>query len=1134
MFPVSSSRLLRLLVVNLLIWSMAAVAFPVARAQDPAPEPTPVVRDGSSPATAAGSCWALKQDFPRLPSGAYWLLTPHMEAPQQFYCDQTMDGGGWVLIGQGREGWQPYADGAGDPARLLDRGRSPEDFTPVQLPADTVDGLLSGTAVNQLEEGMRVVRARNSSGTRWQSVDIVPGKMSTWTWAHATEDTAARYRFDNGSWRSGGQFEAGFGTDSLYNRVDMSISSTRDWHRGYGYGSSVLEGSTSPTNYFWSPRGSAPLPYSELYLRPRISSDSFDPIPDEGTPASQSRGLVDNFAAPTTWGVTGNLNGRVAEGNAPVQAFAEIGDTMFVGGNFTHAEQKSTGRAEPRTALAAFDSTTGDLREGFRLEFDNQVKALLELPDGRLLVGGDFRHVNGEPHVGTVVVDAYSGEIDPSWTLQGTNRLSSGLVSVTSLSLSGDFVYLGGNFTHLSDDSVRDSYSRGAGRVRLNGTPDRYWNPEFNGTVVDIDTSAAGDRFYAAGYFTRSATHVAMKATALSTEPGVLPVSDWVFQGSADERTNYQQAIEDAGEVLFVAGSEHSLLGHDTQTFERVSGSITKNIGGDFQAIASNGDITYAGCHCTQNMYENAHLWPTMNRDWTRVDSIQWVGAWDARTGRQLGEFSPYHLKSANGGAWSLYIASDGALWVGGDFLRSHTSLHTSQWNGGWVRYPALDVEAPQTPSQVWADGSGEEEIELRWSAVSDAVAYEVLRDDRVIAHVEGTGATVPRGGDNRFFVRAVDGAGNRSASTSRWLAPTPGEVDPNSPVLIDEGALWRYSYDQGAPAAGWNTVGADRSTWDEGAVPVGYGAGGLATQLTPPTGSPRPVTTWFAHEFTVADPTAFTTATLDYVADDGAVVYLNGREIHRTRMPEGPIYPDTRAHAPISTTAARAERPTVEVPSAWLVEGTNVLAVETHVNYLSSPNLSFDANLMVTDAAPAPEPVVEEPVYSPGIGEGEVWSYWYEMEEPAIGWDTVADVSLWEQGVAPIGWGHHGVATVLDVPAAERARTMYFVKDLDIDPLQLDDAAVLILRVRADDGVLVRLNGEEVGRHRMPEGAVTHHTNAETAVNTATAIADPLIIEIPVAALIAGPNRIAVETHLNYRSSPSITFELSAEVITP
>ena len=95
---------------------------------------------------------------------------------------------------------------------------------------------------------------------------------------------------------------------------------------------------------------------------------------------------------------------------------------------------------------------------------------------------------------------------------------------------------------------------------------------------------------------------------------------------------------------------------------------------------------------------------------------------------------------------------------MGGDFLRSHTSLHTSQWNGGWVRYPALDVEAPQTPSQVWADGSGEEEIELRWSAVSDAVAYEVLRDDRVIAHSDLIG-----GGESTsvtFPVSAIQGDG--------------------------------------------------------------------------------------------------------------------------------------------------------------------------------------------------------------------------------------------------------------------------------------------------------------------------------------------------------------------------------------
>ncbi|WIM73057.1 hypothetical protein QP028_05060 [Corynebacterium suedekumii] len=38
-----------------------------------------------------------------------------------------------------------------------------------------------------------------------------------------------------------------------------------------------------------------------------------------------------------------------------------------------------------------------------------------------------------------------------------------------------------------------------------------------------------------------------------------------------------------------------------------------------------------------------------------------------------------------------------------------------------------------------------------------------------------------------------MDAAGNRSASTPVWRAPDAGETDPNSPVLIDQGALWRY-----------------------------------------------------------------------------------------------------------------------------------------------------------------------------------------------------------------------------------------------------------------------------------------------------------------------------------------------------
>ncbi len=1098
-----------------------------------AAQETPTVkRDGLTEATAAASCWEIKQKDPNSADGVYWLLTPQMAAPAQFFCDQTMDGGGWVMIGRGREGWDRYPDGKGKPEDLHKRERTPASFPAALLPSATIDGLLGGVSVNALAEGMRVVRATDAQGTSWQTFDMRPKKMQSWTWALSSEDTAT-YRINNGAWQQSGLMNAVFGTDTGWNRMDLTTGSARKYNMGFGYGSSVRAGDTSATNFLWSANGSAPLPYAELYIRPQVSSDNgFEALPDEGAGPITGRALVANFAQKTSWGVTGNLNGRTNEGNSPVQAFAEIGDTIYIGGNFTNAEEKSTGKVVPRTALAAFDRATGALRESFQVQLDNQVKALLALPDGRLLVGGEFKNVNGQPHSGTVVLDPATGAIDPAWNLEITTRLTNGVLRVSSLALGGDYIYIGGSFTHLSSNGMNPVYARGAARVKLDGVPDRSWNPEFNGSVVDIDTSPNGDRFYAAGYFTKSAGNTAVKAAVLSTEPGAAPaVSNWVFQGSSSERGNYQQAIDDTGSLVFIGGSEHSLFGYDPGTLERVSGSITKSIGGDMQAIASNGDITYAGCHCSQNSYENAYTWSVMNADWTKVDSVQWVAAWDARTGKQLGQFAPYMLRSNNAGAWSLFLDSDGALWAGGDFTGSRTSLTASQWNGGWVKYPARDVVAPETPGKVWAGTSTDKTVDLQWDKAADATSYEILRDDRVVATATTENATVPRGGNNRFFIRSVDGAGNRSATTPLFLAPEAGGVDPNSPVLIDQGATWHYSYNQGAPDDTWTKTEFDRSGWDTGTVPIGYGDANVSTKITPPAGNSRPITTYFAKTFQVADPAAFSTATLEYVADDGAVVYLNGTEISRARMPEGAVSADTRANTAVSTSTANGRKVKVEIPSSMLVAGDNTIAVETHLNYRSSPSMTFDGNLKITNSDPSPNnpsTTFDRTV----LAAGSPWLYWYDPEEPDADWATTADVILWQEGTAPIGWGDADVATQITTPATGRARTAYFVKDLDLDLSQVPDNTKLILEVRADDGALVRVNGTEVGRKRLPEGEIAHDTYASQAVGTKNAKTDLITVEIPVSELNNGSNRIAVETHINYRSTPSMTFEATARLV--
>ena len=69
------------------------------------------LHDGLSEATAAASCWEIKQNDPSSKDGTYWLQTPTMDAPGQFFCDQTTEGGGWVMIGRGREGWETWREG---------------------------------------------------------------------------------------------------------------------------------------------------------------------------------------------------------------------------------------------------------------------------------------------------------------------------------------------------------------------------------------------------------------------------------------------------------------------------------------------------------------------------------------------------------------------------------------------------------------------------------------------------------------------------------------------------------------------------------------------------------------------------------------------------------------------------------------------------------------------------------------------------------------------------------------------------------------------------------------------------------------------------------------------------------------
>ena len=1134
------------------IVACASLAFaPMAHADNVRQSGQSVTHDGLSAATAAASCWDIKQRNPAASDGTYWLQTPAMDAPAQFFCDQTTDGGGWVLIGRGREGWEGWSGGKGDTSKLTTRVRNTDAFDVVQYSNATVNQLLNNENVKDQADGVRVLRSWSASGLSYQTVDLKFTKMTDFVWpfkmAHpvnvSLDNRPSIYTY---MWNTPGY-------DQGWNALQVYPSSRTGWTIGWGYGTGAASwgGDVSSATSFFHKSGQTVFPYAEAYVRPRISSDSSDfaRLPDQGAAEQTVSRAVSNYAAKTSWGVTGNINGSYAEGNIQVQAFAQVGSTMYVGGNFTGVKQGENGAEKSSRGLAAFDVNTGDWT-GQAFDFNAQVKALLALPDGRLLVAGDFTRVNGEAHIGTVVIDPSTGAIDPSWDLSIKNALRGGTVSVRALDYYDGYVYLGGVFTHLSGGGVSNVYGRNAARVALDGRPDRAWNPELSGSVQAVAVSEDNGAFYAGGHFTRAhGNDRAWYAAKFSTAPGAAQDTSFDFQPSTVSAGKYQQTISAAGKRVFIGGSEHSLFGYDTGSNLRTSGSLMLSNGGDLQAstISANG-VIYGSCHCSDGAYQDKYDWG-VNENWSRIDEIKWVGAWDATTGENL-HWTPFELSSRRKtGAWALTTDTNGNLWAGGDFILSFTDSTHSQWNGGFARYDKRDNVAPEAPTFLRTSSATASTVTLTWEGVSDAVSYEVLRDDRAIGSTQSTSIEVPRGGENRFFVRAVDAAGNRSATTAVYVPPAYGQVDPANPILLDAGATWSYRAENSPAPEDWSRTSFDDSQWPTGAAPLGYGDSRIATVLTA-TGS-RPVTSYFRSHFQVADANAIKGVTVRYVADDGAVVYINGHEVDRTRMGSGTVSYQTRADYAPSYGTAVDSMSEVFVPAALLRSGDNVIAVETHVNYMRTATVGMQASIFRVEGTPENNDTHEpslpttpqnlgdatQPIDVRGMTSGEVipsgttqWNYWTSTSAPASDWATTGSLADWSRGAGPIGWGDANAATPLDIAKKDRAVTYYFARDIDLGTIT--PATSLVVKVRADDGVVLRINGTIVDTKRMSDGNITHTTYANAAVTVSKASSDLLEVTIPASSLTDGVNRIGVEEHVNYKGTASMTFDLAATMV--
>lgn len=167
-------------------------------------------------------------------------------------------------------------------------------------------------------------------------------------------------------------------------------------------------------------------------------------------------------------------------------------------------------------------------------------------------------------------------------------------------------------------------------------------------------------------------------------------------------------------------------------------------------------------------------------------------------------------------------------------------------------------------------------------------------------------------------------------------FAATPTE-------LVPRGADWAYLDDGVDPGPDWVDPTYDDSSWLDGPAPLGFG---VFETTTVDGGDPaaRHITTWFRHTFDVPVPADHEALVLELRRDDGAVVWLNGVEIHRSNLPS-PSDATTLASEEVFGLGETTFE-TVPLDASLLVAGDNVLAVEIHQESDTSDDLAFDASL--------------------------------------------------------------------------------------------------------------------------------------------------------------------------------------------
>ncbi|MDB6034956.1 MAG: hypothetical protein JWM16_5294, partial [Verrucomicrobiales bacterium] len=138
-----------------------------------------------------------------------------------------------------------------------------------------------------------------------------------------------------------------------------------------------------------------------------------------------------------------------------------------------------------------------------------------------------------------------------------------------------------------------------------------------------------------------------------------------------------------------------------------------------------------------------------------------------------------------------------------------------------------------------------------------------------------------PAFGNYKMTAQALTAAGTRMTSGPVNISVS---FQLYSSQIISSNSIWKFMDDGSNQGTAWSQLSFNDTGWRAGPARLGYGGDGEVTTVSyGPNATSKYITTYFRQSFMAPSNTVVTNLLFRLIRDDGAVVYLNGRELYRS-----------------------------------------------------------------------------------------------------------------------------------------------------------------------------------------------------------------------------------------------------------